>query len=82
VEISGRRHLVVRNGAVVNGGFRGKGYHSNRTGVGFRVVGEENKEVYGAVMINETARCAYDTDDLGASWCYQMFYSRSALDRG
>jgi hypothetical protein len=52
------------------------------TGVGFRVVEEENKEVYGAVMINETGSVAATTPTiLALQGAIKVFYSRSALDR-
>jgi hypothetical protein len=52
------------------------------TGVGFRVVEEENKEVYGAVMINETGSVAATTPTiLALQGAIKVFYSRTALDR-
>jgi Tfp pilus assembly protein PilX len=76
--------LVVRNAEIVaNGAFRWEGLIIvTGTGVGFRVVGEENKEVYGAVMINETGSVAATTPTiLTLQGAIKVFYSRSALDR-
>ena len=72
-KFSGVGILVVRNAELVaNSAFRWEGLIIvTGTGVGFRVVEEENKEVYGAVMINETVGRGYDTDYPGASRCYQ-----------
>jgi hypothetical protein len=81
---SGVGILVVRNAElVVNGVFRWEGLIIvTGTGVGFRVVGEENKEVYGALMINETDSVASTTPTiLALHGAIKMFYSRSALDR-
>ncbi|HSE90451.1 MAG TPA: hypothetical protein VLJ79_29860 [Candidatus Binatia bacterium] len=81
---SGVGILVVRNAElVVNGVFRWEGLIIvTGTGVGFRVVGEENKEVYGALMINETDSVAATTPTiLALQGAIKIFYSRSALDR-
>jgi len=81
---SGVGILVVRNAEIIaNGAFRWEGLVIvTGTGVGFRVVGEENKEVYGAVMINETSSVAATTPTiLAIQGAIKVFYSRSALDR-
>ena len=81
---SGVGILVVRNAEIIaNGAFRWEGLIIvTGTGVGFRVVGEENKEVYGAVMINETSSVAVTTPTiLAIQGAIKVFYSRSALDR-
>ena len=68
---------------VADGAFRWEGLIVvTGSGVGFRVVGEENKEVYGAVMINETGSVAATTPTiLALQGAIKVFYSRSALDR-
>ena len=83
-KFSGVGILVVRNAELVaNSAFRWEGLIIvTGTGVGFRVVGEENKEVYGAVMINETSSVAATTPTiLALQGAIKVFYSRSALDR-
>jgi hypothetical protein len=83
-KFSGVGILVVRNAELVaNSAFRWEGLIIvTGTGVGFRVVGEENKEVYGAVMINETGSVAATTPTiLVLQGAIKVFYSRSALDR-
>ena len=74
--------LVVRNAEIIaNGAFRWEGLILvTGAGVGFRVVDEENKEVYGAIMINETASTT-TTSILSLQGAIKVFYSRSALDR-
>ncbi len=82
--LSGVGILVVRNAELVaDGAFRWEGLIIiTGTGVGFRVVGEENKEVYGAVMINETGSVAATKPTiLALQGAIKVFYSRSALDR-
>jgi len=81
---SGVGILVVRNAEIIaNGAFRWEGLIVvTGTGVGFRVVGEENKEVYGAIMVNETSSVAATAPTiLAIQGAIKMFYSRSALDR-
>jgi Tfp pilus assembly protein PilX len=83
-KFSGVGILVVRNAEFVAGGaFRWEGLIVvTGTGVGFRVVGEENKEVYGAVMINETGSVAATTPTiLTLQGAIKVLYSRSALDQ-
>ena len=83
-KFSGVGILVVRNAELVaNSAFRWEGLIIvTGTGVGFRVVEEENKEVYGAVMINETGSVAATTPTiLALQGAINVFYSRSALDR-
>lgn len=83
-KLSGVGILVVRNAELVaNGAFRWEGLIIiTGTGVGFRVAGEENKDVYGAVMINETGSVGVTTPTLLAlQGTIRAFYSRSALDR-
>jgi hypothetical protein len=83
-KFSGVGILVVRNAELVaNSAFRWEGLIIvTGTSVGFRVVGEENKEVYGAVMINETGSVAATTPTiLALQGAIKVFYSRSALDR-
>jgi hypothetical protein len=81
---SGVGILVVRNAEIIaNGAFRWEGLIVvTGTGVGLRVVGEESKEVYGAVMINETNSVAATIPTiLAIQGAIKVFYSRSALDR-
>jgi hypothetical protein len=83
-KFSGVGILVVRNAELVaNSAFRWEGLIIvTGTGVGFRVLEEENKEVYGAVMINETGSVAATTPTiLALQGAIKVFYSRSALDR-
>jgi hypothetical protein len=81
---SGVGILVVRNAEfVANGPFRWEGLVIiTGTDVGFRVLGEENKEVYGALMINETGPTAGPTQaTLALQGAIKVLYSRSALNR-
>ena len=83
-KFSGVGILVVRNAELVaDSAFRWEGLIIvTGAGVGFRVVEEENKEVYGAVMINETGSVAATTPTiLALQGAIKVFYSRSALDR-
>jgi hypothetical protein len=83
-KFSGVGILVVRNAELVaDGAFRWEGLIVvTGSGVGFRVVGEENKEVYGAVMINEAGSVAATTPTiLVLQGAIKVFYSRAALDR-
>ncbi len=76
--------LVVRNAEfVASGSFRWEGLIIvTGPDVGFRVVGEENKEVYGALMINETGPTVGSTQaTLALQGAVKVFYSRSALNR-
>ena len=76
--------LVVRNAELVaNGAFRWEGLIIvTGTDVGFRVVGEENKDVYGALMINETGPTAGPAPPiLSLQGAIKVLYSRSALNR-
>jgi hypothetical protein len=81
-EFSGVGILVVRNAELIaDGAFRWEGLIIvTGAGVGFRVVGEENREVYGAIMINETDSTT-TTSVLSLQGAIKVFYSRSALDR-
>lgn len=81
---SGAGILVVRNiPLVANGSLRWEGLIIvTGTGVGFRVVGEENKDIYGAVMINETGSIIAPTQMiLALEGAIRVAYSRSALAR-
>lgn len=81
---SGVGILVVRDAELVaNGVFRWEGLIIvTGTGVGFRVVEEENKEIYGAIMINETGSVAVTTPTiLTLQGAIKVLYSRYALDR-
>src|SRR5262245_48587360 len=81
---SGVGILVVRNAEIIaNGAFRWEGLVIvTGTGVGFRVVGEENNEVYGAVMTNESGSVrATIRTCLAVQGSFKLCYSRSALDR-
>ena len=81
---SGVGILVVRNAELVaNGPFRWEGLIIiTGTDVGFRVLGEENKEVYGALMINEAGPTASPTQaTLALQGAIKVLYSRSALNR-
>jgi hypothetical protein len=83
-KFSGVGILVVRDVALVaDGAFRWEGLIIvTGTGVGFRVVGEENKDIFGAVMINETGSVAATTPTiLALEGAIRVFYSRSALER-
>ncbi|HXV81977.1 MAG TPA: hypothetical protein VEG60_19040 [Candidatus Binatia bacterium] len=81
---SGVGILVVRDAElIVQGLFRWEGLIIvTGTSVGFRVVEEENKEIFGAIMINETGSVAVTTPMiLTLQGAIKVFYSRSALDR-
>ena len=74
--------LVVRNiPLLANGAFRWEGLILiTGTGVGFRVAGDENKDIYGAVMINETGSVAVISPTiLALDGAIRVIYSRSAL---
>jgi hypothetical protein len=79
---SGGGILVVRNAELVaNGAFRWEGLIIiTGTDVGFRAVGNENKEVYGALMINEIGPTIGATPTiLELQGAIKVLYSRSAL---
>jgi hypothetical protein len=81
---SGVGILVVRNAAfVANSTFRWEGLILvTGTDVGFRVVGEDNKEIYGAIMINETGLNPGTMQPiLALQGAIKVLYSRSALGR-
>ncbi len=83
-KFSGVGILVVQNAELVaNSAFRWEGLIIvTGTAVGFRVVGEESKEVYGALMINETGSATAEISTiLALQGAIKVFYSRSALDR-
>jgi hypothetical protein len=83
-KFSGVGILVMRNILLVaNGAFRWEGLIIvTGTGVGFRVVGEENKDIFGAVMLNETGSVGAITPTiLALEGAIRVFYSRSALER-
>jgi len=80
---SGAGILVVRNAALVaNGTFRWDGLIIvTGANVGFRVTGEDNKDVYGAVIINETTLdAAAPQSILTLQGAIKVLYSRSALN--
>jgi hypothetical protein len=79
---SGVGILVVRNAELIaNGAFRWEGLIIiTGTDVGFRAVGNENKEIYGAVMINEIGPTIGTTPTiLQLQGAIKVLYSRSAL---
>ena len=79
---SGVGILVVRDAELIaNGVFRWEGLIIvTGTGVGFRAVGNENKEVYGALMINEIGPTIGTTPTiLQLQGAIKVLYSRSAL---
>ena len=79
---SGVGILVVRNAELIaNGAFRWEGLIIiTGTDIGFRVVGNENKEVYGALMINEIGPTIGTTPTmLQLQGAIKVLYSRSAL---
>lgn len=83
-KFSGVGILVVRNAELIaDSSFRWEGLIIvTGSSVGLRVVGEENKEVYGAVVINETTSAAATMPTiLALQGAIKVFYSRSALDR-
>jgi hypothetical protein len=74
--------LVVRNAELIaDGAFRWEGLIIiTGTDVGFRVVGNENKEVYGAIMINEIGPTIGMTPTiLQLQGAIKVLYSRAAL---
>ncbi len=81
---SGVGILVVRNAAfVANSNFRWEGLIIvTGNDVGFRVAGADNKEVYGAIMINETGSDPGTIQPiLALQGAIKLVYSRSALGR-
>jgi hypothetical protein len=83
-KFSGVGILVVRNAELIaSGAFRWEGLIIiTGTDVGFRVVGNENKEVYGALMINEVSPIAVTKPAiLEIHGAIKALYSRSALAR-
>src|SRR5262249_44960652 len=83
-KLSGVGILVVRNAELIaNGAFRWEGLIIvTGTGVGFRVTGEENKDVYGSIMINDTGSVAVTVPTvLELQGSIRVFYSQSALNR-
>jgi hypothetical protein len=76
--------LVVRNAELVaNGAFRWEGLVIiTGADVGFRVVGNENKEVFGALMINEASPTVVTKSTIvEIEGAIKVLYSRSALDQ-
>jgi hypothetical protein len=81
-KFSGVGILVVRNAELIaNGAFRWEGLIIiTGTDVGFRIVGNENKEVYGALMINEVSPTAITKPTIvEMQGAIKVLYSRSAL---
>jgi Tfp pilus assembly protein PilX len=81
-KFSGVGILVVRNTELIaSGAFRWEGLIIiTGTDVGFRVVGDENKEVYGALMINEVSPTAVTKPTIvEIQGAIKVLYSRSAL---
>jgi Tfp pilus assembly protein PilX len=83
-KFSGVGVLVVRDTELIaNGAFRWEGLIIiTGTDVGFRVVGNDNKEVYGALMINEVSPTAVTKPTIvEIQGAIKVLYSRSALSR-
>jgi hypothetical protein len=83
-KFSGVGVLVVRNTELIaNGAFRWEGLIIiTGTDVGFRVIGNDNKEVYGALMINEVSPTAVtNPTTVEIQGTIKVLYSRSALGR-
>jgi hypothetical protein len=80
-KFTGAGILVMRNVPLVaNGSFRWEGLILvTGTGVSFRVVGDENKDIYGAIMINETGSALASPATLALEGAIRVFYSQSAL---
>jgi hypothetical protein len=81
-KFSGVGVLVVRDAELIaNGAFRWEGLIIiTGTDVGFRVVGNDNKEVYGALMINEVSPTAVTKPTIvEIHGVIKVLYSRSAL---
>ena len=80
--LSGVGILVVKNAElVINGSFRWEGLVIvSGSSVGLRVVGEENKEIYGSLMVNENGTpLATGILDIGGA--IRVLFSRPALGR-
>lgn len=80
--LSGVGILVVKNAElVINGSFRWEGLVIvSGSSVGFRVVGEESKEIYGSLMVNENGTpLATGILDIGGA--IRVLFSRPALGR-
>jgi hypothetical protein len=83
-KFSGVGVLVVRNTELIaNGAFRWEGLIIiTGTDVGFRVIGNDNKEVYGALMINEVSPTPLTKPTtVEIQGTIKVLYSRSALGR-
>ena len=83
-KLSGVGILVVRNAELVaSGAFRWEGLIIiTGEDVGFRVLGNENKEIYGALMINQVSSTALtESTILEIHGTVKVLYSRSALTR-
>ncbi|MGB7947774.1 MAG: hypothetical protein WCH75_08845 [Candidatus Binatia bacterium] len=81
---SGAGILVVRNAALVaNSTFRWEGLIIvTGANIEFRVTGEDNKDVYGAIIVNETTlNPAGSQPILTLQGAIKVLYSRSALNR-
>jgi hypothetical protein len=81
--ITGAGILVVRNAdLVVNGSFHWEGLIIvTGNNVGFKTNGVDSKEIYGSLMINETASPGSETAILDLQGSVRVIFSRPALSQ-
>jgi hypothetical protein len=81
--VTGTGLLVVKNAELlVSGSFRWEGLVIvTGSDVGFKVTGTDNKEMYGALIVNESGTVAPDIAILDIEGSIKALYSRLALAR-
>ena len=81
--IAGAGILVVRNAEVItSGSFRWEGLILiTGSNVSFKVMGAESKEIYGAMMINETGMPGTETAIVDIQGSVRVLFSRPALSQ-
>ncbi len=81
--VSGAGILVVRNAAVVaHGSFNWEGWLIiTGNDVGFKAVGPAAKEIFGALMINETGSAVNGVSIVEVEGALKLLFSRTALHR-
>ncbi|MDP2606876.1 MAG: hypothetical protein Q8S00_30430 [Deltaproteobacteria bacterium] len=81
--VSGAGVLVVKNAELIAGGpFRWEGLIIvTGSNVGFTILGSETKDIYGAVMINETGTPGSATAIFDIQGSMRLLFSRIALGR-
>jgi hypothetical protein len=81
--VSGAGVLVVKNSELIaSGSFHWEGLIIvTGSNVGFTILGPESKDIYGAVMVNETGTPGSETALLDIRGSMRLFFSRIALGR-